>query len=88
WTFYTAGRKLLPGKALRVRYGPDAESCRKRLEKEEGVEAERDTDITGLILESADRRLRCDFTWEHLLLQLRRDREAEIAALLFEEEHE
>ncbi|NIQ94690.1 MAG: hypothetical protein GWN87_11095, partial [Desulfuromonadales bacterium] len=21
WTFYTAGRKLLPGKALRVRYG-------------------------------------------------------------------
>ncbi len=87
-TFFAAGRKLLPGKKIRVRLGPDAESCRQRLEKESGVEVVSDEEITGLILESADGRQRCDFSRERLLSQLRRDREAAIAEMLFEEDHD
>lgn len=87
-TFFSAGRKLLPGESVRVRIGPDAESCKKRLEEQKKTQVEVDPDLSGMVLESQEGRLRCDFTWDHLLQRLRRDREAEIAALLFGEDHE
>ena len=87
-TFFSAGRKLLPGESVRVRIGPDAETCKKRLEEQKKTQVDVDPDLSGIVLESPEGRLRCDFTWDHLLQRLRRDREADIAALLFGEDHE
>jgi vacuolar-type H+-ATPase subunit E/Vma4 len=76
-------RRLLPPGPVGVRIGPPNEALRERLAREEGVDAEIDPDLHGVILESADRRLHCDGSLKGLLARLRQERAAEIEEILF-----
>jgi vacuolar-type H+-ATPase subunit E/Vma4 len=76
-------RQLLPGKGLVVRLGPGLEKLGERLSAEDGVTVETDERTFGLLVEAEKGRLHCDGTIPRLLERLRREREAELEAVLF-----
>lgn len=82
-SIFRSCRRMLPPGAVRARIGRGKEALLKRLAEEEDVDAVSDPDLRGVILESADGRLHCDGSLEALLNSLRRERAAEIEAILF-----
>lgn len=85
---FRAGRAVLPEGPLRVRGGEAAAQALSPLLVEEAVDWVVEEELCGIILETPDGRLRCDDTLDALLQRIREEREAELEAMLFEEEHE
>jgi len=79
-------RELLPEGSLQVRLGPGLEGLGERLKDQEELAVESDAQLFGLVVEAAQGRLQCDGTIPRLLTQLRREREADLEAILFGEE--
>ncbi len=77
------GRRQLPPGPRRIVAGPAAAEV---LRPEAGEEWSRRDGLQGLIVETADGRVRWDASFAALLARLREEREAEIARLLFREE--
>lgn len=87
WTYYLDGRRLLPEGPVRVRVGREGESVRDRLAREENVEVVNDERLHGLVMENAAGTVCCDYSLDAMLHRLRAEREADIEALLFGENH-
>lgn len=87
WNYFDLGRAQLPDEPLRVRLGPQSDVMEDRLRHREKVEVLLEDGLHGMILETADGRVRCDCRLETLLARLQEDREAEIEGILFGEEH-
>jgi V/A-type H+-transporting ATPase subunit E len=87
WTYYLDGRRLLPEGPVRVRVGREGESVRDRLAGEENVEVAADERLHGLVMENLAGTICCDYSLDAMLQQLRAEREADIEALLFGENH-
>ena len=83
---FADARPLLPPGAVRVRTGSAA--LGERLAGVQGVTVTMEPDLHGLVLESDDGRVRCDLSVDALLEGLGAEREAQLAALLFEEDDE
>lgn len=83
---YENCRRLLPEEALRVRLGPGLEGLGHELAGQEAITVETDAQLFGLTLTTANGRLRCDGSVPRLLTQARREREAELEAVLFGED--
>jgi vacuolar-type H+-ATPase subunit E/Vma4 len=82
---FAGGRGLLPPGKIRVTAGAGRKNLQKRLAGEsEVVEIVEREDLHGIIMESANGRVRCDLSLDALLFRLRADREAELAVFLFE----
>ncbi len=80
---FTAARALLPEGPLRVHLGGASDDLRRRLSAEMAVEVGEGP--LGVIVESTDGRLRCDNSIAAVLGRLRRERAADIGALIFGE---
>lgn len=78
-------RAIFPPGPLHVKLGDNLESLAALLSGEEGVEVSRQVGGAELVLEAPDGRLTCDGSAVTILDRLRREREAEVAALLFGE---
>jgi vacuolar-type H+-ATPase subunit E/Vma4 len=87
WTYYLDGRRLLPEGPVRVRVGREGESVRDRLAREENVEVVNDERLHGLVMENSAGTICCDYSLDAMLQRLRAEREADIEALLFGENH-
>lgn len=86
WTFFSAGRDLLGESPLRVRIGVGGERVSARIEQAGGEEVGLEKDWHGLIVESIDGRVRCDYTLAVVMARCRAERGAEIEEILFEAE--
>jgi len=87
WSYYLDGRRQLPEGPLRVWVGREGEAVRDRLSREKNVEVVTDERLHGLVMQNAAGTIRCDYSLDAMLQRLRAEREADIEALLFEENH-
>lgn len=87
WTFYSNSRKLLPKGKIRVILGEEGDAFKKRADAGKEIEIRSEGGFHGLILETTDGRVRCDYRLESILKSLRAAREAEIREILLETEH-
>jgi len=83
---YENCRRLLPEEALQVRLGPGLEGLGQELAGQAAMTVETDAQLFGLTLTTTNGRLRCDGSVPRLLTQIRREREADLEALLFGED--
>ena len=77
--------RLLPEGPLRVRLGPGLEDLKRQLAGRKEVTLTEDPALIGLVVETENGRLHCDGTLPQLLRRLRRERGAELEAILFGE---
>jgi len=87
WTYYLDGLRLLPEGPVRVRVGKEGASVSERVEREENVEVVKEDRMHGLVMENAAGTICCDYSLDAMLHRLRAEREADIEALLFGENH-
>jgi vacuolar-type H+-ATPase subunit E/Vma4 len=87
WTFFSNSRKLLPKGKIRVILGDGGDAFEKRADAGKEIEIRNESGFHGLILETMDGRIRCDYRLESILRSLRKAREAEVREILFETEH-
>jgi vacuolar-type H+-ATPase subunit E/Vma4 len=85
---FRAGRETLPEGPLRIRSGKTEAELLGRALKREDVEFVIEDGLAGIILETADGRVRCDDSLDPLLNRIRTEREAEIEKILFEDADE
>ena len=86
WRLFSAARALLPEGPLRVHLGGASDGLGRRFSAEMAGEVAEGP--LGVIVESLDGRLRCDNSIAAVLERLRRERAAEVGALLFGENDE
>lgn len=84
-TFFAAGRKLLPGRKIRLLPGAGAETFLRRVGDKKEIEVEEAADFYGMILETLDSRVRCDYRLESIMRSMKASRQAEIREILFED---
>jgi len=85
WTVFCSCRSMVPGSTVRVRLGTGTKLIYERLAGEKGVEIESSDAFTGLLVESSDGHIHCDGSLDAILYNLRREKEAELEAALFDE---
>ncbi|MEJ2698909.1 MAG: hypothetical protein P8Z70_04520 [Desulfuromonadales bacterium] len=73
---------------LRVRAGEDEAECLIRAAEEAKVELVVEKGRHGMLLETLDSRMRCDYSFEALLGRIRAGREADLEKILFGEKNE
>ncbi len=88
WSLFAVGRTLLPAGPLRVRLGEGGDRVVRRIREQEGVTLRQEKGWHGLIIESKDGRVRCDYSLDFLLGRCRDELLAEIEEILFEAERE
>ncbi len=88
WALFEAGQDLLPEGTMGVRLGEGGERIAPRLHKQGEVALVIEKGWQGLIIESGDGRVRCDYSFEVLLGRCRSELQAEIEGIVFEEERE
>ena len=86
WTLFEAGRAHLPGGPLRVTVGGADHASIEQIEHQTEVTLAHEQGWMGLIVETADGKVRCDYSFDVLLDQYRAERQWIIEDRLFKTE--